>query len=100
MLDGVFALPTIGEHVTAEREQRPVMPVVEGLEGSLVAGPHERHEPVVGGESQQPLGAQAARPRGGEDGRSWRGGGFHCLIIGPTFGFGEGSRAMHPQTRA
>ena len=47
LLEGVLALVLGAEHVPAEAEQRPVVAVVDDLEGALVAGGGELGETGV-----------------------------------------------------
>ena len=47
VLDGVLGLLGRPEHVPAEREDPPVVPVIYGLEGPLVAGTQQPHELFV-----------------------------------------------------
>ena len=47
VLERVLGLVGGAEQVPAERQQGPVMAVVERLEGAVVAGAHARHQSLI-----------------------------------------------------
>jgi hypothetical protein len=53
VLERVLGLLGGAEQVTAEREQRPVVPVVERLEGAIVARAHACDQSLIGQMGQQ-----------------------------------------------
>jgi hypothetical protein len=63
--------------VAAEAEDPSAVPVVEDLEGSLVAGADVLDEPLIGESGKEP--ARLAEAKGV---RPWRGSGLHPLSIG------------------
>ena len=63
MLDDVLGLGLIAEHVAAERQHRPVIALVERLEGGRVAGSDERDQTRVSGHPHQPRMHEDARRR-------------------------------------
>jgi hypothetical protein len=65
VLERVLGVLERAEHVAAEAQQRPVVPVVDGLEGALVARRGELGEAAV----VEPSGAEADE-RGSDCGRS------------------------------
>ena len=48
VLERVLGLVGGAEQVAAERQQGPVMAVVQRLEGAVVAGAHTRHKSLIG----------------------------------------------------
>jgi hypothetical protein len=53
VLERVLALVGRREHVAAERQDAPVVAVVDRLEGRLAPSAHELHEAFVGRHPQQ-----------------------------------------------
>ena len=66
LLQRLLAVLAVAEHVAAEREQRGVVAVVEGLEGGSVAAPHEGREARVVLPIEPTVGAELGTSAPGE----------------------------------
>jgi hypothetical protein len=62
--------------VAAEREDPPVVAIVDDLEGHIVAAPELIDEPLVGESGEEPARSGEAQPASASEG-----GRFHDLII-------------------
>jgi hypothetical protein len=76
VLNGVLGVLSLSQHVPAEREDRPVVALVDRVECGGVSGANARDEPVVATQAAQP------RKRGRVGARVRDARGFHAGIIG------------------